>query len=129
MKIMVGFFLVFLSVFLTISCMNLLQVFFIISGIIIFLVAYDIAKRERFNALHFLVFLGVGSGLLIFTFVPEVLDYIGKIFGIARGADVLVYVSIIFLFYFVLLLLRKIENTREEVTRLVREIALQNAKK
>lgn len=109
--------------------MNLLQVFFIISGIIIFLVAYDIAKRERFNALHFLVFLSVGSGLLIFTFVPQVLDYIGKIFGIARGADVLVYVSIIFLFYFVLLLLRKIENTREEVTRLVREIAIQNAKK
>ena len=124
-----GFFLVFIFIFLTISYMNLLQVFFIISGIIIFLVAYDIAKRERFNALHFLVFLGVGSGLLIFTFVPQVLDYIGKIFGIARGADVLVYVSIIFLFYFVLLLLRKIENTREEVTRLVREIAIQNAKK
>lgn len=71
--------------------MNLLQVFFIISGIIIFVVSFDIAKRERFNALHFLVFLGVGGGLLLFTFVPETLDIIGRIFGLTRGADALVY--------------------------------------
>ena len=37
--------------------MSFLQVFFIISGIVILLTAYDIAKKERFNALHFLVFL------------------------------------------------------------------------
>lgn len=109
--------------------MNLLQIFFIISGLIIFLVALDIAKRERFNALHFLVFLGVGGWLLVFTLFPAVLNKIGLLFGLQRGADLLVYSSIIFLFYFVLLLLRKIEDTREEVTSLVREIAIQNAKK
>jgi hypothetical protein len=64
--------------------MTLLQIFFIISGIIILLIALDIARRERFNALHFLVFLAGGSGLLFFTFFPEALDYIGYIFGIAR---------------------------------------------
>ena len=37
--------------------MSFLQVFFIISGIVILLTAYDIAKKEPFNALHFLVFL------------------------------------------------------------------------
>lgn len=109
--------------------MNLLQIFFIISWAIIFIVAFDIAKKERFNALHFLVFLAVGAGLLVFTFIPEALDLVGKVFGLPRWADALVYTSIIFLFYFVLLLLRKVEATREEVTKLVREIALQNAKK
>jgi hypothetical protein len=64
--------------------MNLLQIFFIISGIIIFLVALDIARRERFNALHFLVFLGVGSGLLVFTFFPDSLSLLGQLFGLQR---------------------------------------------
>ena len=64
--------------------MNLLQIFFIISGLIIFLVALDIARRERFNALHFLVFLGVGSGLLVFTFFPGSLNWLGQIFGLQR---------------------------------------------
>lgn len=66
---------------------------------------------------------------MLFTFFPEALNLIGKIFGLQRGADVLVYASIIFLFYFVLLLLRKVETTREEVTKLVREIAIQSAKR
>ena len=60
--------------------MNLLQIFFIISGLIIFLVALDIARRERFNALHFLVFLGVGSGLLVFTVFPQSLSLLGQLF-------------------------------------------------
>lgn len=109
-----------------IFCMTLLQIFFIISGVIILLLAIDVARRERFNALHFLVFILVGAGLLIFTFFPQVLNGIGKIFGVQRGADVLVYTSIVFLMYFVLLLLRKVEWSKDELTGLVREIAIRN---
>lgn len=109
-------------------CMTLLQVFFIISGIIIFLIALDISKRQKFNALHFIVFLLVGAWLLVFTFFPAILDWVGKIFGIPRGADVLVYASIIFLMYFVLLLLAKSEKNKEDITRLVREVAILESK-
>ncbi|HRI36514.1 MAG TPA: DUF2304 domain-containing protein [bacterium] len=104
--------------------MTLLQVFFIISGVIILLISADIARRERFNALHFLVFLSIGTGLLIFTFFPGVLDLFGRIFGVQRGADVLVYTSVVFLIYFVLLLLQKTERNRRDTTRIVREMAL-----
>lgn len=104
--------------------MTLLQIFFIISGVIIFLIALDIAKRQKFNAFHFLVFIGIGAGLLIFTFVPAVLNRLGSIVGVQRGADALVYASIIFLLYFSLLLLNKAEKNREDITRLVREIGV-----
>lgn len=59
--------------------------------------------------------------------MPNTLDVIGKIFGLQRGADALVYGSIIFLFYFTLLLLRKVEGNREELTRIIREVSLQNS--
>ena len=104
--------------------MNLLQVFFIISGFIIFILAYDISQRQKFNALHFLVFLLVGIGLLVFTLFPETLNMLGRIFWLQRWADVLVYASIVFLLYFSLLLLTKNERNREDITRLVREISL-----
>jgi hypothetical protein len=70
--------------FSSFDSMSFLQVFFIISGIIILLVALDIAKKERFNAFHFLVFLAAGGGLLVFTFFPGALDLLGRIFGIQR---------------------------------------------
>lgn len=104
--------------------MNFLQVFFVVSGVIIFILALDIAKKQKFNALHFLVFIGMGLGLLVFTIFPGVLDQLGHFFGLQRGADVLVYVSIIFLLYFSLLLLNKAEKNREDITRLVREIGV-----
>jgi hypothetical protein len=37
--------------------MNLLQIFLTLSGVIILILAIDIAKKQKFNALHFLVFL------------------------------------------------------------------------
>lgn len=108
--------------------MSLLQVFFVISWVIITILSYDIAKKQRFNALHFLVFLWVWGGLLVFTFFPNILDHIWNLFWIQRWADVLVYSSIIFLIYFVLLLLRKIERNHEDITKLVQEISILESK-
>jgi len=104
--------------------MNLLQAFFIVSGFVISIIAFDIAKRQKFNALHFLVFIGIGISLFVFTIFPNTLEQMGHIFGLQRGADVLIYISVVFLFYFVLLLLNKSEKNREDITRLVREISV-----
>lgn len=109
--------------------MNLLQVFFIISWIIILILAFDVARKQKFNALHFLVFIAVWAGLLLFTFNHNVLDFIGDIFWLQRGADVLVYASIIFLMYFTLLLLNKHVANQDSLTALIRAIAIDNSKK
>ena len=102
-----------------------LQIFFVVSGTIILVIALDVARRERFNALHFLVFIAIGLGLLLFTFFPSILDAIGHLVGIQRGADALVYAAIIFLLYFVLLLLRKIDERETVFTELVRNMAIE----
>lgn len=109
--------------------MNLLELFFTVSWVIIFILGLDIARRQKFNALHFLIFLGIGSGLLVFTFFPNVLNSFGRLFWLQRGADLLVYSSIIFLIYFFLLLLRKTEENRSDLTKIVREIAIENSGK
>ena len=109
--------------------MNLLQIFFIISAVVILLLAVDISKKQRFNALHFLVFIFMWLGLLIFTVFPWFLNATWNFFWLQRGADLLVYSSIIFLVYFVLLLLSKHVENKETITRLVREVAIQNSSK
>lgn len=109
--------------------MTLLQIFFVISWIIIFILAYDIAKKQKFNALHFIVFLLIWSGLLLFSFFPNALNAFGQIFGVQRWADLLVYTSVIFLVYFSLLLLRKVESTNNDITKFIRELAIENSRK
>jgi len=109
--------------------MTLLEFFFIISGVIILIIAFDIARKQRFNALHFLVFIWVWWGLLTFTFFPWILNTIASVFWVARWADVLVYAAVIFLLYFVLLLLTKHVENKDSITSLVREQSLNNLSK
>lgn len=109
--------------------MNLLEFFFIISWIIISILAFDIAKKQKFNALHFLVFIGIWWWLMAFTFFPDILRTIWYVFWIARWADVLVYASIIFLLYFVLLLLSKHVGNSELITEIIRDISINHSEK
>jgi len=108
---------------------TLLEVFFIVSGFIIFFLALDIARKEKFNALHFFVFLMIGSGLLIFSFFPGVLQLVWNIFWLQRWADVLVYGAVIFTIYMTLLLLSKSEENKHDTTKLIRELAISNSEK
>lgn len=109
--------------------MTLLQVFFVISWIIIFIISLDIANKKKFNAIHFLIFLFVWIFLLVFSIFPSILDFVWNIFWLQRWADLLVYSSIIFLLYFVLLLLKKTEDNRDTLTRFVRFVAIENSTK
>jgi len=109
--------------------MNLLQIFLTLSGIIILILAIDIARRQKFNALHFIVFFMMWWGLLVFTFFPSFLNSFWQFFWIQRWADLLVYASVIFLVYFVLLLLSKHVDNKENITWLIRELAIENSEK
>ncbi len=106
--------------------MNILQLFLIVSGIVISIIAFDIAKKQKFNAIHFLIFISIWVWLLIFTFFPSILKFIWDFFWVPKWSDVLVYVSIIFLIYFSLLLLNKIESNNHDLTHLIREISIKN---
>ena len=109
--------------------MTLLEFFFIISWIIILVLAIDIWRKEKFNALHFLLFILMWGWLLAFTLFPWILKWIWDIFWVARWADVLVYWSVVFLLYFVLLLLSKHVENKESLTSLIRELAIENSPK
>ena len=103
--------------------MTLLQIVFITSGFIIFLIGIDIARKQKFNFLHIFIFIGISIALVIFTLYPSILNKFWKLFWVQRWADVLVYLSIIFLLYFVLFLFNKIEKIKQDNTNIVREMA------
>jgi len=109
--------------------MSLFDFTLLISGVIFLILTIDISRRKKMNGVHVLLFLSVGIGLLVFTIFPTILNRVGHIFGLQRGADLLVYSSILFLFYFMIQMFNKIEAQREEMTKLVREIAIQNGSK
>jgi len=60
----------------------------------------------------------------VFTWWPKVSDFFAQKIGIGRGADALVYFSIVGLFYGMFRLYVKMEFIEHEITELVRTMAL-----
>jgi small membrane protein len=64
------------------------------------------------------------GGALILIWLPtEALDSFGSIFGVGRGVDVLIYLSIIILFYNNLRLNNRLEKIERNLTKIVRDLA------
>ncbi len=99
---------------------------YIATGIIIIVLVQLLIKvlKDR-TQLFKLLFWGIFWGIaLIFIWLPtNTIDRVGQLFGVGRGIDVLVYLSIIVLFYLNLTMNSKIEKLEKEITKLVREIA------
>ena len=58
--------------------------------------------------------------------LPQTTSTVANLVGVGRGADLVIYVSLLALFYLVFRVFVKIEEVEREITRLVRAIALQD---
>lgn len=103
--------------------MTLLQLIITITWFVFLLFAIDLYQRQKFNLLHFLVFFGWTAVLVVFVLNPAMLDRFWNFFGVARGADVVVYISIVALAYFYFELLHLHTKQSAQVTKLVSRLA------
>ncbi|PJA47858.1 MAG: hypothetical protein CO170_04570 [candidate division SR1 bacterium CG_4_9_14_3_um_filter_40_9] len=107
--------------------MSLLQFIVLVAGIVFIIFGVDIYKRKKMNILHFLIFVLGGAAIAMFALNQSLLDRFGGFFGIARGADLLVYIALILLFYFYMELVNKHTKDRMQLTRLISQIAINEA--
>ncbi len=61
--------------------------------------------------------------------MPQITDHIARYVGVGRGADLLVYLAVTFLLYAVLRMMIRQQKMSEEITELVRKIAIDHAEK
>lgn len=76
------------------------------------------------NILHFIIFFGGGGLMLWFTIDNTVLNKFGNFFGLARGADVLVYGWLILLSYLYIEILNKHTKDKFQLTKLISQLAI-----
>jgi len=62
--------------------------------------------------------------IVVFALDQSLLDQFGRFFGIARGADLLVYIALILLFYFYIDVLNKHTKDRFQLTRYISQTAI-----
>ena len=104
---------------------------YVATGIIVIiygqLVLRVIKDKTSLFKIFFWLFFWAGALVLIWL-PPNTIDKIGQFFGVEKGLDLVVYISIIILFYIVLRIYNKVDKLQKDITKLVRELAKRDAK-
>jgi small membrane protein len=98
--------------------MTLIQVILSAGIIIIAVYMYLRLRSTLFDLILIFLFLVTG---IVFVIFNEVTDKMAHFMGISRGADMIFYLSILFLFFLILKLYSRLRRVEQNLTELVRK--------
>ena len=105
-----------------IKILLLIFILFVLLRTVARFIKKEIRTREL---LAWLVFwLVVGTAVIL----PQTTDVLAEKVGVARGVDLLVYISVLVLFYLVFKVLVKLEKIDRQITGIIRAVALKDGK-
>ncbi len=106
--------------------MLIIQVILIpIIGLFCLRLLYQVYKKQ-INFSQFITWLAVGLTAIVVIAYPKITSYLADRVGIGRGVDLVIYVSILVIFYLLYRLLMRIEKMEKNITNLVRQDALKD---
>ena len=98
--------------------MTLIQVILTAGIIVIAAYMYLRLRNTLFDLLLIFLFLVTG---IVFVMFNEITDKIAHFLGISRGADMVFYLGILFLFFLILKLYSRMRRIEQSLTELVRK--------
>ncbi len=108
--------------------MTWLEIIIIVTWVVFIIFSFDLYQRKKFTLLHFLVFAWGSLSILLFTRFPWALDTFGWLFGLARWADLIVYLSIIFLWHGYIQLINSFTKHATNLTSVISKQAIKVVK-
>lgn len=105
------------------------QAFLIIFAVIALAKVGRQYQKRKVSVYWFIVWSILWMGVIAVGLSPQTTDVIAARVGVGRGADLLVYSSILILFYGLYRVMSRQEKLHQEITELVRKIAIIQAKK
>ncbi len=81
------------------------------------------AQISLLNFLAWLIFWLVAGVIVVW---PEATSYLARLLGVGRGADVIVYFSLILIFYFIFYFTVKLKLIERNIAKIVRKISLED---
>jgi small membrane protein len=101
-----------------------------IALIVIFFFIFRLFLQKRKKTINtyefFLWFLFWSSTGVAIIFIKQIDSFVARIGFSGSGIDVLIYLSVIILFYFVLKLRMRLEKQERNITKIIRNISINN---
>lgn len=109
--------------------MEAIQIIFIVFALFAFSRSVLRARDRAISRGEFLFWSALWIAVIVVSFIPGIASFFARGFGIRRGVDIAIYFSVILLFYLQFRLYVKLDKVEHDMTRLIRGLAQQEAKK
>lgn len=109
--------------------MTLLQVVVVIFALFALSRAFLRFRDGKITKKELALWLVVWIAAIVVILLPWTTTFLANVLGITRGADFVVYLSIVVLFYLMFRIYVKLESVEQEITKVVREVAIKKKKK
>lgn len=104
--------------------MELIQVLAIIFALFAYSRAILRFKGKNISFREFIFWTIIWVAIIVVALIPGVTGWLSRYVGIGRPVDLLVYISIIALFYLLFRLYVKLDELDQNITKIVRKISL-----
>ncbi len=102
----------------------ILQIIILIfAGAMILKILLDL-RKNKISLRKFVLWAVIWVALIVVVFIPSIVVFLAETVGIERARDLPIYVAIIILFYLLFRIGVKIEKIEQEMTKLVKNLAL-----
>ena len=105
--------------------MSILQIVIVVFVLFAFSRVILRLRGKQISIAEFLFWTAIWSGVLVVLLVPGVMTMIASRAGVSRGVDIAIYTGVTLLFYLVFRLYVKLDAVDQNVTKLVRIMALE----
>jgi len=106
--------------------MELIQIILLVFSIFALSRVFLNTKNRSFSPLEGLFWTIFWLTAMIAITLPELITFVSQIFGVERGADLMIYFAIILLAYLIFRLYVMIHQQNKIITKLVRTIAIKD---
>ncbi len=105
------------------------QIFLIIFAVIALWKTYQQYQKDHVSLHWFWIWVLLWAAVIFVSLYPATTDMVAEFVGVERGADLIVYIAVVvLLFGFARIIVRQ-EKQRQELTELVRKMAIEHAEK
>lgn len=85
-------------------------------------------KKNKISLPTFLFWLALWLIILVVAIFPQVTGFLANLLGVKRGVDVIIYFSVICIFFILFRIVIRLEKMKQEITEIVRHLSLKEPK-
>ncbi len=83
-------------------------------------------KSKKINLRELVFWTVLWLLLVVVVLLPQTVNLLADYMGVGRGVDVVIYLSIIVLFYIIFRIFARLEKLERDITKIVRHLALKD---